>query len=344
MRPVDNGLKLAVLARHDFDKIQPDGEVPYIGGGIFMFRFVVVAALGAGVSGCAQLKDVSSITGVTKAFSTQIEVAPAYFETVATDYQITSNEYQFLTGRSCDALRSPGIVNFLKLPLSRKVKGKTVTLTYSEYEQERLMVKSRALDFLNKYAQRMKDQAQAAENVTTFAGYANTGADIADSVPVFGTQAAPYTAAARGIVAVINRYANDFSAAAMVAIARESDAKLKIMVEQIRKDYGIINVDAKIYLSAWKECQVAKINAMRTPLAGLGQTSAAELDAVYSAHLKQLVEYQKAIPTVDDELKAIVEANTKIATSDFNTALGAAQEMVGAANAAYKALQAVQKL
>ena len=54
----------------------------------------------------------------------------------------------------------------------------------------------------------------------------------------------------------------------MVSIAKESDAKLKIMVVQIKKDYGIINVDAKIYLSACKECQVAKIKAMRSPLAG----------------------------------------------------------------------------
>ena len=309
-----------------------------------MFRFVVVATLGVAFSGCAQLKDVSSITGLTKAFSTQIEVAPAYFETIATDYNTTSDEYQFLTGRSCDTLRTPGILDYRAIPLSRKVKGKIITLTHSEYEQQRFIVKSQALDFLNKYAQRMKDQAQAAENITTFAGYANTGADITDSIPVFGAQAAPYTAAARGIVAVINRYANDFSAAAMVSIAKESDAKLKIMVEQIKKDYGIINVDAKIYLSAWKECQVAKIKAMRSPLAGLGPTSAAELDAVYSAHLRQLTEYQKAIPTVDDELNAIVTANGKIATGDFNTALSAAQEMVGAATAAYKALQTVQKL
>ena len=89
---------------------------------------------------------------------------------------------------------------------------------------------------------------------------------------------------------------------------------------------------------------VTKIKAMRSPLAGLGPTSAAELDAVYSAHLRQLTEYQKAIPTVDDELNAIVTANGKIATGDFNTALSAAQEMVGAATAAYKALQTVQKL
>ena len=167
------------------------------------------------MSGCAQLKDVSSITGLTKAFSTQIEVAPAYLETIATDYNTTSNEYQFLTGRSCDTLRTPGILDFRAIPLSRKVKGELITLTYSEYEQQRFIVKSQALDFLNKYAQRIKID-KAAENITTFAGYANTGADITDSIPVFGAQAAPYTAAAREIVAVINRYANDFSAAAMV--------------------------------------------------------------------------------------------------------------------------------
>jgi hypothetical protein len=256
---VDKGKKWARRIQCRFDIIQPRGEFPRVASwGIIMFRFVVVATLRVALSGCAQLKDLSSITGLTKAFSTQIEVAPAYFETIATDYNTTSNEYQFLTGRSCDTLRTPGILDFRAIPLSRKVKGKIITLTYSEYEQQRFIVKSQALDFLNKYAQRMKDQAQAAENITTFAGYANTGADITDSIPVFGAQAAPYTAAARGIVAVINRYANDFSAAAMVSIAKESDAKLKIMVEQIKKDYGIINVDAKIYLSAWKECQVAK--------------------------------------------------------------------------------------
>jgi hypothetical protein len=293
---------------------------------------------------CQSLTDVSILPGAYGALTKQIEVAPAFFQNVATAYAKTNDEYKFLTNRSCSELGTRSIRAFNALKLVRVVRGKKQTLTYSEYEAERFNIQTKSFKFLADFAAQMDARAKAAEEFAKGTGYFVTGAEIAASIPVVGVQATAYAAATKAVVGVLNSAVAGATVEELVRIAQKVEPDLATIVKQVKTDFGVINVDADVYLGAWQDCQLAKLNRMRNGIPSLTPSSPIELDAAYSAYLQQAADYRKAVPTVDDELDAIVKANTKIAKRDFDSAVTAAQELVAAANAAYSAYQMVQKL
>lgn len=306
-----------------------------------MFRNVFLCLLSLPLASCGALKDVNLLPNAFDAFQKQIDVAPAFFVTVAADYEKTSKELYFLTRRRCDDLGTKAITRFRGIQLTVIEKGKKRTLTYSEYEMRRFEIKSRAVTFLTQYASEMKRRADESEALTKGLGYLTTGATLVETIPVLGAQATVYTTAAKEIITILDLSQNKYTAEEISRTAAATEKHLEKIVGQAKVDFGVINDDATIFLDAWADCRAAKLQAIRGPIPGLALTSPYELDAAYSAFLQQAIDYKKAVPTVDNELDAIVAANKKIAKGDFGTVLAGAQELISAANAAYKAVKAV---
>jgi hypothetical protein len=306
-----------------------------------MFRSAIISLSGLLLASCGALKDVNLLPDTFDAFQKKIDVAPAFFVTVAADYEKTSKELLNLTGRTCDGLATKAIVRFRGIPLTVIEKGKKRTLTYSEYEKGRFEIKSRALTFLTQYAAEMKRRAEESENLTKGLGYATTGATIVEQIPVVGAQATVYTTAAKAIISILDLSQNNYTAEEISRVAARTETHLEKIIIQVNKDFGIISDDAAIFLDAWADCRRAKVQAIKGPLPGLAPTSPYELDAAYSAFLQQAIDYKKSVPTVEEELAAIITANKKIAKGDFGAVLTGAQELINAANAAYNAVKAV---
>jgi hypothetical protein len=192
-----------------------------IRGEFIIMRYLLVAFSCLLLGACQSLTAVSILPGAYSALTKQIEVAPAFFQNVATAYAKTNDEYKFLTSQSCSELGTRSIRAFNALKLERVVKGKKQRLTYSEYEAERLNIQTKSFRFLADFAAQMDARAKAAEEFAKGTGYFVTGAEIAASVPVVGVQATAYAAATKAVVGVLNSAVAGATVEELVRIAQK---------------------------------------------------------------------------------------------------------------------------
>lgn len=300
---------------------------------------LVVALPLAGCAGPAS-ELLTVVTGY-KAFNAQLSSAPTYYAEISEDFKKNDAQLKYLTrGQTCRGLDSPSIRRFTGISLEIIEKKKKRILTVQEYEERKLQVKEASISVLRDYANAMQGFADEAQSYGDAASFVASLSTTSKSLPVVGAQTAVYADAISAIAGGVSSLANNVASANIRATARELQPQIERIVTQLKKDYKLINDEAQIFIGAWQTCVEYKFKVMRERRdPGFAPSSIVEIDAAYGAYLDKRRAYFSTIPSVDDELDAIVKANKILATENLKSVGQGAADLAVTGNKVYDAVQ-----